>query len=490
MQNKALVLLNVLYLGALLIFNSGCNGVQPSENTLASLVVPINGACGATIDRCSKGDFKTETDSATHYLWTCKGIAGGADASCSVAIPVVPGTSDGTVADEDRYFYVGIESEGGFISNVHKDTGDNVLDFSAPCAIDKTSGTNEDINCIVDAPEGDIFARDLPLKFNVPPGMCKYLRRKTYWFYNYETGYGPTEIVLTINNQSVLNASGDPTGEIKLASYDCTVVDSVNGNHTCATDSEVYLAEISSAGGSMNCRYNETGSNCCLGGYNFSLTINLDGSFDSGSSTPTSWGGNMGSCIGGAGRTDWSAASSDGVPLPIISNAGEGLRETYTVTPPLKLNMASGRANIHSANYYGGSITHTNPDGNPGTVPYFMKPYVDRTGDSLAKTQETYEFQCLDEAFEVLQRIRVKVRDWDTYYDFLQYVATKGSSFNPDRAPDAEPTLPHCNGLPGLGEECDDFFDIDDFLRIDLSGSYSPSNTANRSKNFPALDYQ
>ncbi len=45
---------------------------------------PINGSCGSSINTCSAGTFSDRSDTSTQYRWTCNGVDGGSDTTCSI----------------------------------------------------------------------------------------------------------------------------------------------------------------------------------------------------------------------------------------------------------------------------------------------------------------------------------------------------------------------------------------------------------------------
>ncbi|MEI6479111.1 MAG: hypothetical protein WCO18_02340, partial [bacterium] len=60
----------------------------PCGNVVVSLISssndPQNGSCGATNNACNVGSLSDTTDSAGQYLWSCNGLYGGSNASCSI----------------------------------------------------------------------------------------------------------------------------------------------------------------------------------------------------------------------------------------------------------------------------------------------------------------------------------------------------------------------------------------------------------------------
>jgi hypothetical protein len=74
-----------------------CKGLNGGTDASCSLAKPVNGVCGATNNACTSGTLNDIADSGTNYLWNCTGLNGGTDASCSLAKPVngVCGSSNG-----------------------------------------------------------------------------------------------------------------------------------------------------------------------------------------------------------------------------------------------------------------------------------------------------------------------------------------------------------------------------------------------------------
>lgn len=452
MKNITLLLTFILALFSFFILNTGCNGSKLSESGFGSITVPP---------------------------------------AAPPQTPVLPGTSNGLL-DNATNFYVGVETSVDAIAHVHSSTG-----FGDACGVSSDTTANKDITCFVETPEGELYAKDLDLRFNVPPGgMCRYLRRSPYWFYNYEVGTGPSVILAQINK--VYNASGDLT----TTTYACDIDgNSVLTPAECVNPTEV-TPDLSPTAAAFKCVYDGTPigkPNCCFGSYSLNLTISEDktasGSGITLTTTNTSaaWGGDYKACIGGAGKTNWEAYGKSGLPFDVLTYTENGVNDKQVISSSLSLGIGS---NIHAANYYGGSATypvnHTH-DGfvsaTTSTAPYFIAPIDDRSGSAISSTQNSFEFQCLDEAFEVLHRIRVFVREWDTYPDYLAYVSSKGVTSVPDRGLDPEPGT-NCNAIANVGFLCNDERDADDFLSLGLGGTYdTTAPVTKRSNYFPRLDY-
>jgi hypothetical protein len=65
-----------------------CTGSPITSQECDYVQEPINGECGSTKNNCYRGDYIGQTDNSTNYLWKCSGLYGGANASCSIKIPL------------------------------------------------------------------------------------------------------------------------------------------------------------------------------------------------------------------------------------------------------------------------------------------------------------------------------------------------------------------------------------------------------------------
>ena len=97
----------------------------------------------------------------------------------------------------DEFFYINLKSA---YYTGEKDTF-NPLDFmiyamddgpGTDCKISvNQEGSTEDLYCIMEIMEGDLWLHEINLEYNVPPGMCEYLGFLPHWHYNYKSGQGP-----------------------------------------------------------------------------------------------------------------------------------------------------------------------------------------------------------------------------------------------------------------------------------------------------------
>lgn len=345
------------------------------------------------------------------------------------------------------------------------------------------SPSPNDLTCVVDVGELDLFYNGIKLQFNSPANQCKYIRTTPYWYYNYEIGFGPSEVTVAVTK----DASGVVT------SSSCTV-DGVN--YSCTTSAPPTVAndiKVDFTGDEINvrCNYDTSnvigGANCCFGKYDLHTSllkagdepINVD-------KYGEDWSGGSVNCIGGQGRTDWEDFDAEGLPIPLIerNKANESRTKIIKTKGPLfSIGMSS---NIPVANYFtAGLHTHAGYGVASGTVsdaPYYVDPISDRSGSYIRPGNEYYTFECLDEAFETNYRIRMLVQDWNTVAALQTYVSTGSLAPGPDESGTAPGS---CPGLAGVS--CNQAQDADDF--VNALGGYSNAVPSNRAKFFPKHSY-
>ncbi len=533
-----------------------CSGADGGSNAACELFIPINGSCGLTNNLCLTGTSSIlPEDTATKYLWTCLGAHGGSNAlTCELFIPIngscgsannscLTGSSVDTPADtathhrwtcngahsgsnaptctlEIPHFYVGIKTD-DFIAHAHVDLPAQPNGgFDSSCRITLGTVANVDLNCIIEIPEGDLYAKKVELTYSVPPQMCRYLRRNIYWFYNHEVGFAPGVIVANIDNNFTTDSSVTPAVETYVNSaYSCNF-DGGGADADCDDHPELTPTALTTTAVALACLYDKTtsgGPNCCFGSYAQQTNIdkNVLDTFTSittttsKSTTNTStWNGTYTNCIGGPGKTDWDTYGPKGIPRSHVSYVyTAGVTAIQNIAAPLDFVLTRENSpSVHAANYYGGLFNyggvvgvvdhrHTGFSGGGPLIdaPYFIAPIDDRNGTAISSTQDTYEFQCLDEGFEIKYRIRVKIRDWDTFSDYLIYIASGVAGgaviVNPDHGAATEPGT-NCESIPFAGYFCNDSYDIDDFLGLNLgSQTYNTTNILFRGNYFPQIQY-
>lgn len=501
MQKKVLLTSYVLVLVSFFIFNLGCNGSKISQADFSSLSnIPVTGKCGSQVNACETGVLLDVNDDTSFYKWSCLGVRGGADASCEIALNSAPPGASTGVGDKTTTLYVGISSGSNMVAHVHA-----ASDFNTPCVISADTTANTDLSCIIEVPEAELMYKNLSLEYNVPNGMCGYLERRAPWFYNYEVGVGPTAISVDIT--TTYNASGVQSGDVTTAcliSSDQSIATSATCDFSGNPAVEAKLDGFTPSSANFKCLYDHTSAgsnmlpNCCIG--NYTLRINQitdnDGTISSNVTTTTRSWGNISKCIGGAGSS--LPRSTSGYPVSFVDLIdGKALNAIFDFPPTInyladRVIYSDRPVNAHFANYFGDAANHSHGSfvsGLTSLAPYFYDPLDDRDGTLISPGQLSYEFRCLSRAYEIKHRIRVYVRDWDTYPDFLAYVESSGATFNPDRS--GNDGGASCEGLP-LPYPCNDMRDLDDFLNLTLIlPSYDTSGPiTDRALYFPKVPYQ
>lgn len=426
--------------------------------------------------------------------------------------------------DPDSDFFIGVVSTTTPISHVRTAGA-----FGTKCKISEDSATNEDLTCYVDVPEGILYYSGLELSYNVPPNMCAYLTRTPYWFYSDHAGVGPGFVeYISYKTVSTSTVTSETTTTF---SYRCRIGNTPGTTVTDADCDDISQLEVTteidpdgaSGNGSFTtfCAYDDTpqaGENCCFGTYLLRISDVVENRLDgvvSGTSETTvrsleankSWGGDYKKCIGGQARTDWDFFTGTfNFPIPAISVATAGVQQTFkikSINDSLESSVLANNSTKHIANFYN-SVSHTHGPINAGpansNLPYAVNPIDDLSASlyldshdvdddqvtSLGKGNDAYTFACLDSAYETKHRIKVYVREWDTYSDYLAYISSSGATSAPDNA-GTSPSV-NCEGLPG---PCNDYNDWDNFVNSLSGGAYSTAVSATtRSMNFPKLKYK
>jgi hypothetical protein len=241
-----------------------------------------------------------------------------------------------------------------------------------PCTVtlDGTPEGYDDLECLYDIAELDLYGFGLQFDLNVPEGACDYLAYNHYMYEVWEVGYGPAEVSYTIDE-------------------DGNIIDgenSQNGDPVCEFNYSLQNPEF---------------PNCCLGTYTETVTvIDEDGSTADTVTPNQSWEGLPSSCYGGAAFIDPEATFTiDGWPTGKLVPLDKAGYQKRFVFPYLS---ATFYTNVPLANYY-------DPDDHDGSMP---------AGLAADWAQPEYTFVCLDHAYEVLGKLTLVVREWNEEEEF------------------------------------------------------------------------
>ncbi len=261
---------------------------------------------------------------------------------------------------------------------LHKGT----VDFDEPC----TAEVGEDITCILEADEHDLYYFGTAFQYNIPPDMCNYIHHRPYVYYGLPAGDGPALVT----------------------------VDSVNGTVGSDLNSDGDLGDAGELNDSTVCQYDYTrgtpaGPNCCTGSYTKINRTWNGASYDVDSiANDVAWGGKLSSCLDGPPMLlpDW-PKNTEGMPLTLIKWVyGFGDSAFHEIYAPIstKAKGPRGGSNVFAASWY-------DPLDHGGTYPTAAFLYNGRPamGD---------EISCRDRDSEVLSRITIYVREWNTQAAF------------------------------------------------------------------------
>ena len=406
-------------------------------------------------------------------LMSCGGAVGpdlsGLTPGSSTSNPVVGVTTNAS-------FYVHVFDQGYFPFYLNKAGAA----WGTDCAIDN-SLSNQSISCYLDINEMDVYhgvyslEDRITLQYNVPTGMCSYFSFMPAWYYNREIGIGPTAVEV--------DTAKDTDGNI--TSRDCVIDGTPYAG--CTGMPEVHLDE----NGKPVCDYE-----CCTGYYDLTLVETVAGgspvpSVQRGLPWPQTESSNaFKTCLGGQVRTNWKETlfTRGGFPVAEVTYVqSTGKNDIYRLYPPIQ--DPNGNHSVGIANYYF-DVSHTHTGyvlPRSSDLPYAVDPIDDITGDDLSGyiASEAYDFRCLDKNREVVNRIRLYIRAWNTYSAFLAYGSSSGVTYDPNVVGTEGGS---CDGVLGY---CDDFVKWDSQVGVghfssDLIGPYS---TGNRYRYFPRERY-
>ncbi len=286
--------------------------------------------------------------------------------------------------DDSAGFYVRYITSEKYTYNVHKASD---LTFTEGC----TAAENEDILCYIEGEELDLYFHGMTLQYNVPSTMCSYVRFTPYWYFSYETGDGPLQVTVDTdkNGKTGIDTNDDGTIDTQSADYD--------------TDGIVDTADTV-------CEFDHTasdGPNCCTGKYR-SRTRTYDPTAETPGYSPpvvtenVAWGGAIASCIGGPAVD---TQKKDKFLLPrsdMMFVEGSGINQEYKIEAPI--NKEKG-TNLYVSNYF-----DTADHGGFAPPPLLTVS----TAAVTVSPDQYYQFECLDRAEEVIARIRLQIREWNT----------------------------------------------------------------------------
>ncbi len=368
--------------------------------------------------------------------------------------------------------------------------------FGEDCFVPTQTQESKNITCFVDILEGILYTHELEIQYNVPPGLCEYLRFTPAWHWNESSGVGPKTITLT-------TTEGQGTEEDSVS---CQASDPDFNDFRGPCSDHPELTDIGDSGG-PKCIYNRSyldpkNPDCCFGEY----TLIKKNGEEEAEEEIRSWGGDVKSCLGGMVQVAWDEFNDNNYPQSLlytipINSAGNTIGMNAAHKIPSNIDTTESRFST-IANFYtppaGPAIQGLHEhDGyvltEESNLPYAIDPIDDLsgtpydTGEELIPGTQAHLFDCEDDAFELKHRIEVYTREWNTLTDFVLYKTSGGQIYDPD----VNELEEQCGYGSIFGNHpCNDRFDLDDIVKS-LTNGYETSipNAEQRRSYFPGVKY-
>ena len=410
--------------------------------------------------------------------------------------------SSNNVVQDRMYikFDQGYYEQNGETAPLHQLSSVEDLLSLADCGLNKGEDSIEDIYCILDLNEADIvlsqagiegLSGGIPLEINVPTEMCEYTQWMIPWHWNQKSGYGPRVIEQcnVIANNSIPGSVGVTCVRVRTGTTTTNwVLQTEESNSPCEEGGlEGFDYDFSSTDGLANCCFGkakeytveaqEPGTNGCNGcGCCTGPAINED------VSSSEEWGGDIKSCIGGPIRgSNWDSYTD----IPFEQNIEGEIFTTYLEVPVsdlaatwqngMRRHFSVGPAfsevihptSITVANYFDGIEDFLFTSSGCSNCPDLF--YADSsksatTGDTSFPIGYPYfSLSCLDSNYEVLHRVHLIIREWNTLEEFLNFQDSEGRSGDPDIEGNEGDECLYYEPDEQIGNSrCNDFSDIDD----------------------------
>ena len=344
------------------------------------------------------------------------------------------------------------------------------------CKIPVEQESTEDLYCIMDVMEGDLWFHNIVLEYNVPEEMCDYLDFDVPWHFNQRVGEGPPTIYQCNRGRCV--GSGDDVSLETETIYCLNTCGSLltgactdnNQEVTVGCSSGISVDDPQKFCGILDQSENDL-ANCCLGEY----TLNSGETI-----SEVNWGGNVNDCIGGLGRTSWDAFNHEGLPIGTTApTLKDGYRNTYEI--PALIDKYDGRKNNYltrlptfiTANYWTDAENKDSASNKPDfyiapqTLTEFegatyLTPYIGAPHGG----HPYLTWSCLDKAREIKHRIHLLIREWNTQEEYNSYKETEGSRGDPDVGGSEGTECDYYESEEASvlkDTACNDFTDIDDW---------------------------
>lgn len=358
----------------------------------------------------------------------------------------------GDVQPTNNYLWAHHKAVPGSLRFTHKAVTAGAWTNQCKVDLDATNPADRDIMCVTESSELDLMSLGINIQYNIPAhAKCAYVTTMAPFFFQYE----PPRNDLTATTAHTEPAYVEVVDNQVVGTYSAT------GYYTFGTTNpSLYLI---SGKGAYHCAFDYSlseGPNCCEGSYTEKLTLTVpeiapDGSSISKTTVTLSdkvWGGDRGNCLAGpALKLNPPKNPNSKFPSLLITRMEDQIEDANTlnvkspknnnklVTPielfaPSEFKMMAepaipngknfGEFNIGSLLDDGFATTRFAATYIPGTTPNAFSDvlnYFDVEYPTGYKWYANYAdpryftIICTDKHFEVNARIRLSVREWNTY---------------------------------------------------------------------------
>ncbi len=352
--------------------------------------------------------------------------------------------------------YYEISTNERYGDSISRDSPSNCeIEYIEPDEDSASSGDwTEVLFCVLDVPEWLFVVTEFHLVYNFPEGMCKDAVVALPWHFNYPIQPGP--VVRECTKPSSNQEGSENQGE---SGYCDNSVSS--GYGSCAGCNVSDEENLCGVGGNTGI------PKCCFGGRK------TDGSI---------WEPDP-ECFGGPAFVTSNFSDVDQATRRVITPLPEGgFRQTISFRNLVEVNgnqsigrFVEGGSNV--TGYASSSAPYANylkaldkelddlRSVNRDDLPHFLQP-----GNYKAIPRLFFEFDCLDEAGELVHGIRLMIREWNTMEEFSQFYADGGNDTSDPDVEGEEGDECEYEDRSILEDEflqCNDLLDLDDVADCD-----------------------
>jgi len=319
------------------------------------------------------------------------------------------------------------------------------IEFEGADEDDPEAVSSETKICILDIMEYDLVVNDLKLTYNIPEGMCRYVTTIPPWHYNYETGPGPSTIYECKPPDP--DDEEDDEDDSNLDTIYCTrntehaeglsKENRLYSDHDCGSGAPDDTDLVCDKEKEELCTYRYTDGDedisCCYGTYRIGGPTG----------EKEEWDGtdDLKKCLGGVGRTSWDELDDKGFPAKLIEQVSEfGVRGYFEIKNLIEVTGGRPYWSTPIANYH--KKLDTTPEKlrkvQRASLPKFLhRPQGQQApqpqGQQAPQPQGQqapqlfFEVECLDSAGEVLHKLQMMIREWNTHEEFIDFYSAGGA---------------------------------------------------------------